>query len=579
LKKATKTHVDKGLLDAQIDELRANIETKAKSTAVEAAYRKIHLILETKADRRDSERWAKDVGASVRTIAEAKADTAQVAQVQIAIEDVAQKLVLLQESKASAGALRNLEVFLLSATKTKAERHEITALTNHLVALLEDRATKNELEFLRSSIERTNEAIDNVRRDKADISDLDELDVGKLKRESRIAFEEIERTVQELADTRVDHAAIAALRVELSATVENSSAAAIAEMDRKLDSLGNSKADQAFIDTLKAEVDDSLEQTGRKWTNRLDHVAAEKADNAVVEAVKAEANLAITLNSKSAVDALTSALAVVNSQAHDLKRYVLDQDRRVGILLEEARKRFSTPISAAQIGAMLTEDDHRLDVMYASFEDQFRGTGVDIRQRQAIYLPFVREAKAGTARAPVIDVGCGRGEWLELLRDEGFVARGVDLNRIFLDGCRELKLDVSEQDALSFLRQLKRDSVGVLTSFHMIEHLDHKILIALLDETLRVLQPGGIAIFETPNPRNVVVGSCNFYLDPTHKHPLPPDLSRYLLEARGFSKVEVRDLHPCREEQMISEGAQSVRDVINHMLYSSQDYAVIGRKV
>jgi SAM-dependent methyltransferase len=774
LQKVTKTHVDKGLFDAQFNELRANIETKAESTVVEAVNRQILLvsetkvdrremerlakdvgssirtiaqakadtaelaqaqtaieevhrqiqhISETKADRRDLERWAKDVGASIQIISEAKAGTTELAQVQTLIEDVAQKLELIQESKASSVDLQNLEVLLLSSTEAKAERHEISALTNHLVALLEQRATKTEFEFVRSSIERTNDAIETIRNDKANIRDLDGLGV-EMKRESRIALQEVERIVQDLANTKADQAAIAALRLELSAAVEDSSTAAgealqgsinewdrkldslsqskadqaaitafraemisalkdhssaakvtlgdsiaemhrklhaleqskadqaaiaglrlelsaavedsstaagealqgsinewdrkldslsqskadqaaitafrsevitalekhssaakvtlddsIAAMDRKLGSLEQSKADRAFIDNLKAEVNDSFEQVNRKWMNRLDEAVAKKADNAVVEAVKAEANIAITLNRKSAVDALTSALAVVNSQAHDLKRNVLDQDRRVALLLEEARKRFPKPISRAQIGAMLSEDDHRLDAMYASFEDQFRGTRAEIRRRQAIYLPYVREAKAGTANAPVIDVGCGRGEWLELLRDEGFVARGVDLNHIFLDGCRELKLDVFEQDALSFLRQLKRDSVGVLTSFHMIEHLDHKILIALLDETLRVLRPGGIVIFETPNPRNVVVGSCNFYLDPTHKRPLPPDLSRYLLEARGFSKVEVQDLHPCGEELMISEGAQKVRETLNHMLYSAQDYAVIGRKV
>jgi SAM-dependent methyltransferase len=723
LQKSIKTHVDKGVFDAQINGLRTSIETKAENTAVESANRQIRLISETKADRRDSERWAKDVGASIRTLAEAKADTTELAQVQTAIEDVARKLELIRESKASSADLQNLEVFLLGATEAKAERHEITALTNHLVMLLEHRATKTEFEFVRSSIELTNDAIDNIRRDKANTSDLDGLGV-EMKRESRIAFEEAKRIIQDLANTKADRVAIAALRSELSATLESSSIAArdalqdsideldrkldffseskadrdaisafrsevitalesssnagkaalrdsiaetdrklnsleqskadqaaiaalslklsanventstgvrealqgsineldrkldslsqstagqyaitafrseviaalessssaakvalrdsVVEMDRKLDSLGQSKADRAFVDGLKAEVKDSLEQESRRWMNRLDEVAAEKADSAIVEAVKVEATIAISLNRKSAVDALTSALAVVNSQAHDLKRNVLDQDRRIGLLLEEARKRLPKPISVAQIGAMLTEDDHRLDAMYAGFEDQFRGTRADIRRRQAIYLPYVREAKGGTANAPVIDVGCGRGEWLELLRDEGLVAKGVDLNRIFLDGCRELKLDVSEQDALSFLRQLKRDSVGVLTSFHMIEHLDHKILIALLDETLRVLRPGGIAIFETPNPRNVVVGSCNFYLDPTHKRPLPPDLSRYLLEARGFSKVELRDLHPCSEEAMVSEGAQKVRDTLNHMLYSAQDYAVIGRKL
>jgi SAM-dependent methyltransferase len=720
LQKTASTHVDQSLFEDQVTNLWAKIGTKADSAAIEAVQCQIQRISESKADRRESERKAKEIGASVQSIADAKADIAELARAQTAIENVARKLELLQESKADAAALQNFDSSLLRATETKAERHEVTALTNHLIALLEHRVTKNELEIVCSSMESANDAIEHVLKSKADISDLDELSAG-IRRESLGAFEEVKNTVQGLVDTKADHAAItalrsevsaledsynsakvafrdsiteidrglhslghskadhaaitalrsevsaledsynsakvalrdsiteidrglhslghskadhaaiAALRLELSTTLEDSSTAAgealqasvsefdrklvslgqekadhaaitalrsevsaledsynsakvalrdsITETDRGLHSLGQSKADRADVATVKIEVNDALQRASSNWGNRFDQVVSEKADHALVEAKMAEANIAIMLKQKSAVDGLNSALALVNSRAHDLKRNVLDQDRRVSLLLEEARKRFPKAISAAQVGVMLTEDDHRLDAMYANFEDQFRGTRADIRQRQAIYLPYVREAKAGTENAPIIDIGCGRGEWLELLRDEGFVARGVDLNRVFLDGCRELNLDVAEQDALAYLRQLKRDSVGSVTSFHMIEHLDHKILISLLDETLRVLKPGGIVIFETPNPRNVIVGSCNFYLDPTHKRPLPPDLSRYLLEARGFSKVEVRELHPCGAEQMVSEGAQKVRDVLNHLLYSPQDYAVIGRKV
>jgi SAM-dependent methyltransferase len=736
LQQATKTCVDKGLFDVQVRELRANIETKAdrreseKSavavrasvlaiaeakagitdlarvrTAVEAADREIRLIPEIQAALRGLEHRVSDVYASILAVSEAKAGSSEFGRVQQDIDGLARKVDQLQEFKASAVALKNFEVFWLSTAERKAERHEITALTNHLVALLEDRATKQEFDLLRSSIAKTNDVIESVRVDKADINYLDRLST-EMKRESRVGFENVEARVRGLADTKADHTAMAALRLELGVTINESTATStevlqglrnelqrtldalahskadqaslsalceelitavgesaalasgalqdfkdrveirlesvdqskavqaaivafrsemiaaletstgatktaflesIANMDRELESLRQSTVDQADVAALRLELGSAIEESRvaasgalqaskselervlhaakaallgsvADMAGRLDQLVAQRANLDAAEGVKAEVNQALAANQKGAIDSLTSALAVVNSQAHDLKRNVLDQDRRVGLLLEEARKRFPKPMAAAQIGAMLAEEDHRLDAMYASLEDQFRGTRTDIRQRQAVYLPYVREAKAGTARAPVIDIGCGRGEWLELLRDEGFNARGVDLNRIFLDGCRELGLDVCEQDALSFLRQLKRDSVGLVTSFHVIEHLDHKVLISLLDEALRVLRPGGIAIFETPNPLNVVVGSCNFYLDPTHKRPLPPDLSRYLLEARGFSRVEVLDLHPCREEQMISEGARQVRDALNHMLHSFQDYAVIGRK-
>jgi O-antigen chain-terminating methyltransferase len=235
-------------------------------------------------------------------------------------------------------------------------------------------------------------------------------------------------------------------------------------------------------------------------------------------------------------------------------------------------------MSGDQIRAIASEEDHVFDAMYANFENQFRGTRKEIRQRQCVYLPLLKQAQSISKNGPTIDLGCGRGEWLELLRDEGCVAIGVDQNRVFLEGCRELNLDVTEGDALEFLRGQKRASASAVTSFHMIEHLEHRVLMALIDESLRVLRPGGIVIFETPNPRNVIVGSCNFYLDPTHKRPIPPDLSRYLLEARGFIGVEILELHPARQEHFLSEGPQQILDKVNTMLYSFQDYAVIGRK-
>ncbi len=277
----------------------------------------------------------------------------------------------------------------------------------------------------------------------------------------------------------------------------------------------------------------------------------------------------------------------LHSQLHDHKRTILDQQRRLGLLLEEVRKRLPEPLNTEQLTVVSDEQDHLLDAMYATFEDQFRGTRKDIKDRQRVYLPVIRECGAGTAEAPVLDIGCGRGEWLELLRDNQLTGLGVDLNRVFVQQCRTDGLNVIEQDALTYLHGLPNNTLGALTGFHIIEHLPLKTLITLFDETLRVLQPGGVAIFETPNPENLVVGACNFYMDPTHRNPLPPAMSQFLAEARGFVRCEIRRINQLALSDRLRllepgmPGAVELNPLIhmtNEHYFTAPDYAVIGYK-
>ena len=202
------------------------------------------------------------------------------------------------------------------------------------------------------------------------------------------------------------------------------------------------------------------------------------------------------------------------------KTQLILQERRITILLEEARKRIHEPFSQEQLQVMTAEENRPLEALYVSFEDQFRGTREDIKERCRAYLPLMKEAGLGTDAMPILDLGCGRGEWLELLRETGLQARGLDSNPILVEECRKRELEVVEGDLIAYLRSLPDASVGGVTGFHILEHLPFEILINALDETVRVLQPGGLAIFETPNPQNVLVGSCNFYIDPTHRRPL-----------------------------------------------------------
>ena len=217
----------------------------------------------------------------------------------------------------------------------------------------------------------------------------------------------------------------------------------------------------------------------------------------------------------------------------------------------------------------------RLDAFYAAFEDRFRGPREEIRSRVTVHLPVVRAAGAGTADRPILDIGCGRGEWLELLAGEGLIARGVDANVATVAETRARGLDVVEADVLGYLRSLPAHSCGAVTGFHVIEHLPFATLVALVDEIVRVLQPGGVTILETPNPTNLMVGAATFYIDPTHSRPLHPETMRFLVGARGLERVEIQFLHPVEGASLPDEGNPTAARLNQH-LYGPQDYAIVA---
>jgi O-antigen chain-terminating methyltransferase len=153
----------------------------------------------------------------------------------------------------------------------------------------------------------------------------------------------------------------------------------------------------------------------------------------------------------------------------------------------------------------------------------------------------------------------------------GINAQGVDLNRLMVAQCRELGFDVIEADLISHLRGVQAGAFSVITGFHIVEHLPFRTVITLFDEAFRILGPGGIIIFETPNPENLLVGACSFYTDPTHERPIPPATLSFLIEARGFVNVQVLRLNP-------NSSIHSEDPFINHYFTVGQDYSVIGFK-
>ncbi len=213
------------------------------------------------------------------------------------------------------------------------------------------------------------------------------------------------------------------------------------------------------------------------------------------------------------------------------------------------------------------------DDFYRAFEEKHRGSRELIKSRQRVYLPFIEPLRSIYSDAKAIDLGCGRGEWLELLKESNFDAQGVDLDDGMLAACRELGLNVATADALTALKALPDASQLVVSGFHIAEHIQFSTLQALVQEALRVLKPAGLLILETPNPENMVVGTVNFYLDPTHQKPIPPQLLSFLPEYYGFAKVKVIRLQ--EDKALWGKAWISLLDVLAG---ASPDYAVVSQK-
>jgi lipopolysaccharide transport system ATP-binding protein len=210
---------------------------------------------------------------------------------------------------------------------------------------------------------------------------------------------------------------------------------------------------------------------------------------------------------------------------------------------------------------------------YRAFEDRHRGSRQLIKERQRVYFPFVEPLADMYSGVQTIDLGCGRGEWLELMVELGFDARGVDLDDEMLAECRVLGLSVQRQDGLAVLKKLPDASQAIVSGFQFAEHISFDVLQSVVQEALRVLKPAGLLILETPNPENILVGTTNFYLDPTHQRPLAPLLIEFLPEYYGFHRVKTLRLQ--EPIDLADSRRLTIHDVLGGV---SPDYAIVAQK-
>lgn len=220
-------------------------------------------------------------------------------------------------------------------------------------------------------------------------------------------------------------------------------------------------------------------------------------------------------------------------------------------------------------------------INYATFENEFRGGQEKIKERQQGYVKVFKDCKK------VIDLGSGRGEFLELLRDNHIPAIGVDQYEPFVEESLQKCLCAKQGDAITYLREQSDTSCDGIFSAQLVEHLQAEDLIALCGESFRVLDHGGKLVIETPNPTCVSTYLNSFYLDPTHNNPVHPKTLKFFLQQAGFSNIKIvfneQSRIPYRLPLLEVENANlaEFNDGINFLsdvIFGCQDYAIIAEK-
>ena len=220
---------------------------------------------------------------------------------------------------------------------------------------------------------------------------------------------------------------------------------------------------------------------------------------------------------------------------------------------------------------------------YELFEDESRGDVADIRERLGFYVPLLEKAAEGGG--VVADLGCGRGELLELLKEKGLSAIGIDNNEAAVIRGKKAGLNMECKDLFQYLREAKEGSLAAVTAMHVIEHMTPSEQGEFLALSLKALKPGGLIAMETPNIMNLHVASCDFYSDITHVRPVHPVALRNRMKQMGYKDIDIKFLHPFpQSEQLIldapglNEEAKKNFEKINDLIWGCRDCVILATK-
>lgn len=253
----------------------------------------------------------------------------------------------------------------------------------------------------------------------------------------------------------------------------------------------------------------------------------------------------------------------------DMQRMRADYETMIHSELRLLRQRTSSARATGKtVAAPATPEFQRID--WLKFAEKFRGSEAAVQERQRLYAERFR----GTAK--VLDLGCGRGELLEVFRTDGIPARGIDLNDDAIALCRQRDLAVEKADLFSYLRDLPDSSLTGVVCCQVVEHLPPESLAELIRLLHDKLRTGALLAIETPNPECLAIFATHFYLDPTHRHPIPSALLAFYLEEAGFGQIEVERLSPAIDSM---PSLAELPEKFRQELFGNLDYAIFARKL
>ena len=224
------------------------------------------------------------------------------------------------------------------------------------------------------------------------------------------------------------------------------------------------------------------------------------------------------------------------------------------------------------------------DEAYLALEDAQRGSEEEITERLQYYLPKIKHITT-SATSYFLDIGCGRGEFVQLLTDNDKHARGIDINTVAVAGAKAKGLSVKCTDLFTELERIKPGTLAGISAFHVVEHMPFKHIYRCIELAYSRLKDGGILLLETPNALNLRVAACEFYRDPTHNQPVHPTTLEYTLNQVGFSDITIDFLHPFpKSESLTIRGKSYTKSLssnfktLNELLLGSRDCTVIATK-